>query len=312
MSSLYLGQLGVTPYLTNYANTLLGEDIPKLAPLIDVLAPRVPVIGRTFRYSKWDAKVQSQVVETRRGLGQAARFVAYGEDSTTATLDTHGLGIALDDQEVRAAEGNILGLERKKIATLTRVATRSLLQRVITTTSASLTAATGGAWSGVADAVAEIDTEINAFQKRTNLLPNLCVMGFDAWVKFRSNAKLLSRLQGAMVQAVTPMSITQLGLFAVPNLKVVIADQLYDSAALGLSANLTRLIGSEAWLLYNADTPNEFDASYAKNFYNVNTGLLAVGTPYRDNDRRSVIYPVDWDSLATVTNSGAGSKFTVT
>jgi len=311
MSALYLSQLGTTPYLTNYANAVFGEDIAKLAPLIDILAPRVPVLGRTFRYSKWDAKIQAQVVETRRGLGQDARLVAYGEDSTTATLDTHGLGIAIDDQELRAAEGNIIGLEQKKIGTLTRVATRSLLQRVITATSASLTAATGGAWSGVADAVAEIDTEIDAFQKRSNLLPSHIIFGFQAWKTFRSNAKLLSRLQGAMVQTVTPTSLKQLGLFAAPNIEIVIADQLYDSAALGLSASFTRLIGSEAWLVYNSPNPNEFDASYAKNFVNAQTGLLAVGMPYRDNGKRSTIYPVDWDSLAVVTNSTAGSKFTV-
>lgn len=313
MSSLYLGQGSPHPYLTSYANSVVGEDIQKLAGLIDIIAPRVPVLGRTFRYTQHSNKVAMQVQETLRGLGQRAARVAFGTDSTEATLQTHGLDIAIDDQERRNSEGLILGLEKSKLNTVTKTATRSLLQKVVTAASNALGAASGGNWSSAAvDPVAEIDAAMLAIHTASNLLPSHIIYGLSAWNTFRNNPKFLARFSGVEVQAINPMMLEQRGMFLNPQTKIVIADQAYDNAALGLSASLTKFLGATAWLIYNNPTPDTEDSSFMKNFYNVNTGILTVGQIYRDAGARSDIIPVDWDSLVVTTNSAAGSKFTVT
>jgi hypothetical protein len=313
MSSLSLLQASTHPYLTSYANSVIGEDIQKIAGLIDIIAPRVPVLGRTFRYTVHSNKVAMQVQETLRGLGQRAARVAYGTDSTEATLQTHGLDVAIDDQERRNSEGLILSLEKAKLNTLTKTATRSLLQKVVTAANNALGAASGGNWSSAAvDPVAEIDAAMLAIHTASNLLPSHIIFGLSAWNTFRNNAKFLARFSGVEVQAINPMMLEQRGMFLNPQTKIVIADQAYDSAALGLAASITRFLGATAWLIYNNPTPDENDASFMKNFYNVNTGILTVGQLYRDAAARSDILPVDWDSLVVATNSAAGSKFTVT
>lgn len=313
MSATYKGNLSTNPYLTTYANGVVGEDMPKLAGLIDIIAPRVPVIGSTFRYTVWNSKSERQVVETKRGLGQPARRIFFGQDSTTATLDTHGLDVAMDDQEIRAAEGNIIPLQRNKLNLVAKTATRSLLQRVVTLASNALGAATGGNWTSAAvDPVAEIDAAMLAIHTATDILPNYIVFGLSGWNTFRNNAKFLSRFSGVEVQAVSPTMLEQRGMFLNPSAKIVIADQSYDAAALGLSASLTKFLGATCWLVYNSPVPDENDGSFCKNFYNQQTGLLAVGNTYRDPATRSDVIPVDWDSLAVVTNSAAGSKFTIT
>lgn len=313
MSSLYLSQNSPHPYLTSYANSVVGEDIQKLAGLIDIIAPRVPVMGRTFRYSQWSNKVAMQVQETLRGLGQSAGRVAYGADSTEVTLQTHALDIAIDDQERRNAEGLALALEKNKLNTLVKTATRSLLQRVVTAANTALGAATGGNWTSAAvDPVAEIDAAMLAIHTAANILPSHIIYGLSAWNTFRNNPKFLARFSGVEVQAISPMMLEQRGMFLNPQTKIVIADQAYDSAALGLSASLTKFLGATAWLIYNNPTPDTADASFMKNFYNQSTGLLTVGQLYRDASARSDVLPVDWDSLVVTTNSAAGSKFTIT
>ena len=313
MSSQFLSQNSPHPYLTSYANAVIGEDIQKLAGLVDIIAPRVPVLGRTFRYSQWSAKVAMQVQDTLRGLGQRAGRVAYGADSTEITLQTHGLDIAIDDQERRNSDGLALDLEKNRLNTLVRTATRSYLQRVVTLASNALGAATGGNWSSAAvDPVAEIDAAMVAIHGVANLLPSHIVFGLSGWNTFRNNAKFLARFSGVEVQAISPMVLEQRGMFLNPNAKIVIADQAYDSAALGLSASLTKFLGATCWLIYNSPSPDTNDASFMKTFYNQNTGLLQVGQMYRDAGARSDVIPVDWDSLSAVTNSSAGSKFTIT
>ena len=313
MSAQFLSQNSTHPYLTSYANAVVGEDIQKLAGLIDIIAPRVPVIGRTFRYSQWSNKVAMQVQDTLRGLGQPAARVAFGADSTEVSLQTHALDIAIDDQERRNAEGLALALEKNKLNTLVRTSTRSLLQRVVTAASTALGAATGGNWSSsLVDPVAEIDAAMVAIHNAANILPSHIIYGLSAWNTFRNNAKFLARFSGVEVQAINPMILEQRGMFLNPQCKIVIADQSYDSAALGLSATLTKFLGATAWLVYNSPTPDTNDASFMKNFYNQSTGLLTVGQMYRDPESRSDIIPVDWDSLVVTTNSAAGSKFTVT
>jgi len=314
MSAQYLSQNSPHPILTGYANGVLGEDMTNMAQLADVLAPRVGVIGRTFRYYTHDPKVQTQVLETKRPIGGAARRVGFGIDSVEKTLDTHGLDIAIDDIERRNAEGApILMLEQRKLRTLSMTAARSHLQRVVNLVDAGLTAATAGsagAWTtNTNDPIAEIDAEMKAVSDACGSLPNFVVMGLAAWVAFRGNAKVQARFSGVK-RNVLSIADTE-GLFLNPAAKVVIAETMYDAAALGLSVSLTRLIGSKCYLLSNSPTPQEQDASFAKTFYNLTTGLLTVGMPYRDPETRSDVYPCDWDSVALVNNSVAGKKFTV-
>lgn len=315
MSAQYLSQNSPHPILTGFANGVIGDDLTNMAGLADVLAPRVGVVGRTFRYFTHDPKVQAQVLDTKRVVGGPARRVGYGIDSVEKTLDTHGLDIAIDDIERRNAEGApLLMLEQRKIKALSLTAARSHLQRVVNIVDAGLTAATagsGGVWGTMTnDPIAEVDLEMKNISDACGAMPNYVVMGLAAWVTFRANTKVQARFSGVK-RSTLSISDTE-GLFLNPNAKVVIAETMYDAAALGLSVSLTRLIANKVYLLANSPTPQEQDASFAKTFYSLTTGLLSVGMPYRDAPTRSDVYPVDWDSIVLVNNSVAGKKFTIT
>lgn len=315
MSSLALSQSSVQPVLTSYANGVMGDDLQKLAGLAEILAPNVGVLGRMFRNYKHDVKVQEQILETKRALGGAAKRVGFGIETELRTLETHGLDVVIDDQERRNAEGApILMLEQRKIQALITTATRSHLKRVVDAVNTGLTAATAGSagvWTtNTNDPIDEIDAEMEVISNACGSMPNFVVMGIGAWTKFRKNTLVKSRFSGVKVQSLKLEDT--LGMFLNPNAKVILAEAMYDAAALGLSASLTRMIGNACWLLYNNPQPNEQDQSFAKTFFNLNTGLLQVGQPYRDGQSRADVYPVDWDSSVQVTNSVAGKKFAVT
>lgn len=314
MSSDYISSIASNPMLTNYATGIAEEQFESVARLADVLAPRVPVPGSVFRHYQWDKKVQLQLPpDTRRPLGGAAHRVAFGADQVERSLDTHGLDIVIDDKERRtAANADPLTLEKMKIQTLVMSALRAHVSRVITTVDTGITAATGGVWTTMTnDPVAEINTACDEIQVLCGSLPNFCVMGLTAWRRFIANTITKNTIKGtANRQVITPSDTV--GGFINPNLQIVIAETLYDGAALGLSASLSRMIGSVAYLFYASTAPNVSDGSYAKTFFNMETGLVQVGQMYRDAERRSDVYPSDWDALTVVTNSTAAKKFTVT
>ena len=315
MSSQYLSQNSSHPILTDYANAVVGDDLAKLAGLADILAPRVGVYGRTFRHYTHDPKVQMQVLNTRRAMGGKAKRVGFGIDSVEKTLDTNGLDVVIDDAERRNAEGApILALEKRKIRALTTTAARSHLQSVVSIVDAGLSVAasgSGGVWSTMTnDPIDEIDAEMKLINDACGLFPTYVVMGLSAWVAFRKNDKVKARFTGVKRVAIN-LEDTQ-GLFLNPAAQVVIADQMYDAAGLGLAASLTKLISAKVYLLANSPNPQEEDTSFAKTFFNLNTGMLQVGMPYRDGEARADVYPTDWDSSIVVTNSVAGKKFNIT
>jgi hypothetical protein len=295
------------PTLTNYAAGLSQDTKTSTA---DFLAPVVPVIATGGRFKKYDDKNAFQTYDTSRALGGPAKRIVFTGTDGSYNCAPQALEIGIDDAEFDAAgEGNMGRLEENRTRTLVLSARLSHEDKVMTAAKTLAAVGSRGVWSNPTnDPVAEIDEQIESIATATGMMPNKLLFGLGAWRVTRNNGKVVNRMPSNAAVGVTLQQFAT--MLMNPNMEIRVGILAKDTAKIGAAKNTTNMIGSEVFLFYGSDTPDEYDPSFMKTFYGGSYGIDAVRT-YRDESARSKVIAVDWAEDVQVISSICGRRLTI-
>jgi hypothetical protein len=256
--------------LTAYAFGLT-QDIVAIRRIIDLLAPTVPTGGTSGLYNVFEDtqafKAYAASV-SRRAVGAQASAIAFLGSTANYNASPSGLRISIDDFERGQAGGNTALLEQAKTRTLTVNCLVSHLSQVLSVVKGAVAATAGlGKWNEAnVDPIAEINALIKAVWKSSGVVPNTIAMDFGAWCVLASNPKILARMPGADIAAVTPDRLK--AMFVNPNIKLEIVEtSVLSGGGLGnAGATIQGALGGSVLAFYNSPTATVYDPSFAKCF----------------------------------------------
>jgi hypothetical protein len=95
-----------------------------------------------------------------------------------------------------------------------------------------------------------------------------------------------------------------------PEMQVRIGILSADSAKFGAAKNASNIVGGEVFLFYGNDSPDQYDASFAKTFTTA-PGMVDAVREYRDERAASDVYFVDWSADIQVVATDSGRRITI-
>jgi len=183
--------------LTAIAIAYRNPDVDMIA---DDVLPRVPVGGRSFKWTEYPEAEMFSVPDTRIGLRSAPNQVELqGEQKDSGVLD-YGIDIPLDNPTIGEAER--AGYNPRNRAT-ERAANIVLLDREIRVAATVTDAAAyhadqkaSAVFSTFFDASADPFESIDAMLDACWMKPNQLVFGHGAWRAFRKHPKAVQAVKG--------------------------------------------------------------------------------------------------------------------
>lgn len=256
--------------LTAYAFGLT-QDIVAVRRIIDLLTPTVPTGGTSGLYNIFEDtqafKAYAASVARRQVGGQATAIEFLGS-TQNYNVAPSGLRISIDDFERAQAGGSTALLEQAKTRTLTVNCLVSQLSTVLSVVKNAVAAVAGlGKWNEAnVDPIAELNALIKAVWKASGVVPNTIVMDFGAWCVLSSNPKILARMPGADVAAVTSARLQK--MLVNPNIKLEIVEtSVLSGGGLGnAGATIQGALGGSVLAFFNSPTATVYDPSFAKCF----------------------------------------------
>lgn len=297
----------INKHLTNFASGLAQDRATSLANFIAPVVPTGLAAGQFKRYSD---KNDFQVLDTARAVGGRRKRIEFAATDPFFNCLPQGLETTIDDHERQMAGDNVTNLQEAKIRNLVGAASLSHEAAVYAAIKAAK-AATGsiGVWSNAGnDPIADIDSQIEAIAQATGRMPNRMIFGLGAWRIFRNHAKVISRVQGADVAAVSMTGAAALLLN--PGIDVRVGILGADTTKFGAAKNVSNIVGGEVFIFYGSDTPDQYDASFAKTFSTA-AGMVDAVREYRDDTAASDVYYVDWSADIQVVASDSGRRITL-
>jgi hypothetical protein len=298
----------INRHLTNFASGL-SQD--RAASLANFIAPVVVTGLASGQFKKYSEKNDFQALDTARAVGGTRKRIEFAATDPFFNCLPQGLETTIDDHERALAGDNTGNLQEAKIRNLVGAAVLSHEKRVYDAIKLAKSA-TGsiGTWSNAAnnDPVAEIDSQIEAIALATGRMPNRIVFGIGAWRYFRVHSKVISRQPGAQIVGVQPEFAG--GLFLNPSMEIRVGVLAYDTTKMGATKSAANVVGSEVFIFYADDTPNQYDPSFAKTFTTA-PGMVDAVREYRDDRAASDVYYVDWSADIQVCAADAGRRITV-
>lgn len=296
-------------FLSNYASGLSQDRSKSLAAFI---APVVVTGIAHGQYKLYDSKNDFQVLDTSRAVGGTRKRIEFNATDPYFNCNPQGLETTIDDHERELAGERGIGLlQQSKVRNLVGACHLSHEKKVFDIIKAAK-AATGaiGVWSNPAnnDPVVDIDGEIQAIATATGRMPNRVVFGLAAWAYFRNHSKILARQPGASLIGLTTDQAKL--MFINPELEIRVGILGYDTAKTGAAKNAVNVVGSEVFLFYGSDQPDQYDASFAKTFA-TSAGMIESVREYREEKAASDVYFVDWTEDIKVTAADCGRRITV-
>lgn len=296
-------------FLSNYASGISQDRASALALFI---APVVVTGIAHGQYKKYSDKNDFQVLDTARAVGGTRKRIEFGATDPYFNCNPQGLETTIDDHERElAGEGGAGNLQQAKIRNLVGACSLSHEKKVWDAVKAAK-AATGaiGVWSNPANnnPIADIDSEIAAIATATGRMPNRIVFGLGAWTYFRSHSKVLAAQPGASLIGMTTAQAP--ALFLNPELQIKVGVLGYDTVKVGAAKSAVNVVGSEVFIFYASDAPDQYDASFAKTF-TVSAGMIEGVREYRDERAASDVYYVDWSEDIQVVAAECGRRITV-
>lgn len=234
--------------------------------IADQVMPRIPVLGESYRYTRYPIAEMFTVPRTLTGRrGRVERVQFSGEQADGSTKDyaledaipisdinaaaaqrTAGLGNF--DPEARAAEGltNLLELDREvRVAGIVQDPNNYAASRRLVLS---------GSDQFSDPASKPIKMFKAAFGATLIMRPNTITMGRDAWSGLSSNPELVNAVKGNVTSSgiITPDEFVN--LFAGEGLKrVLIGESFVNTARPGQAATLSRVWGKSIALHYRDD-----------------------------------------------------------
>lgn len=299
----------VNQTLTNYA---VGLAQDKASALANFLAPPVPVAVATGQYKAFDEKNAFQLHDARRPVGGQAKRIHFDADDPSFNCQPHALELPIDDHERDlAGEGDPLGLEKAKTATLVSSAVISHEAEVLAKINGSITAASEvGNWSSEdVDPIAELDEMIRSIADDIGMMPNRIAFGLGPWQTLRNHPKVIARQPGASVIGVTASQTSQMLLN--PGIDIRVGVLSRDTTKFGKAKSATNMVGANVYVFYASPSPSTYDPSFAKTFQTRRGGVDVVHQ-YRDDASRSDVIAVDWSADVRVTGKACARRIAIT
>lgn len=298
----------INRHLTNFASGL-SQD--RSASLANFIAPIVVTGLAAGQFKRYSDKNDFQVLDTARAIGGTRKRVEFAATDPFFNCIPQGLETTIDDHERKMSGENVTNLQEAKVRNLIGAATLSHEKRVFDAIKAAKAATGGiGVWSNPAnnDPVADIDSQIEAIALATGRMPNRIVFGIGAWRTFRNHSKVLTRQPGAELIGLQPDQAARMMIN--PEMQIRIGILSVDVAKAGAAKNVFNLVGGEVFLFYGNDSPDQYDASFAKTFTTA-PGMVDAVREYRDERAASDVYFVDWSADIQVVATDSGRRITI-
>lgn len=284
----------------------LGAAQRAINPVADFIAPTVNVPTSVGKYKSYTEKHRFKIPNTRRDPGGRAVTLGFEAADLTYSCIPHAIDFPVDileDQETAALE-NMLQEGAQAIAEVAG------LEHEKTVIDAAVGAAGAGidkTWNSSADPVDDVDTQIlNVIKaaKYGSLMGVGVLFGATAWKIFKNaagvRAKFVVGTGGKSLAIPTEEIASQLFL---GNPKVRTSLMVADSAAEGISENVSFLLDSKVLIFARTDAPTRRDPSFMKTFRLM--GKWMVPGSYTREDGRAEVAKFDWSEDVKVTNSAA-------
>jgi len=293
--------------LTQFARGYLQNSQQK--SIANFIAPFVATGAIAGQYKDFADKNSFALYNTVRAVGGGATRVGFTDTDKNFSCKPNALETMIDDIE-RTPQTDIARLEQAKVASLLSLAIIARDKKVWDMVLSGVPAMSGvGAWSGTGEPIKELDAAIQQIITNTGLLPNRMVIGFAAFAALRNNAAMNTLLAGSNTPIATIGKLQE--LLIVPNIDIKVGNMVYDTAKRGKADDKVMMIGTEVLIFIGNDSPTQFDPSFAKTFSVDESGVSSVYT-YREDNRRSDIYAVDWTEDPRIVAPSAAARITVT
>lgn len=300
--------------LTQYAFGVM-QDASAVMAIANLLSPVVATGGTSGLYNKFDRTTAFKAYAAavaRRAIGGHATEIGLLSDTANYNIKPSGLRIKLDAYEKQQVGGNIALVEQAKVRTLTITSANSYLAAVVTAVKAAVSATAGkGVWAGAnVDPIQEINDLIKAVFLDTGMIPNNVCIDFGAWCVLSGNAKVLARMPGADIAAVTPIRIQ--GMLVNPNATVTIvtAAGLTGGGSGNASATKGGALSGSVFAFYSSPMATVFDPSFCKTF-SPSSRLFTEVYTYREEPHFDW-FENDWEDDIEVVSADLCKRIDVT
>ena len=290
--------------LTQYAKGVFQDTAN---PDADFLAPVVATGAARFLVNDYAQETGFAIPSSVRAIGGDSAAVRSDGEQVEISLKPHGLHDTIDNHELDLATdgaGTQL-LYEGRTQNLISQGGNSRFKETLDVVR-GVVAATPTVWNAAADPIAMIDARIEAITKASGKMPNRIMFSLGAWIIFRNNTKVIERHPGAGQVTVTAESAS--GLFANPNMKIMVSATVFDTAK-GSTPAKGFALANEVFIYFAAEGASMFDASFTKTFRVRANAFQSVRTSQKDH---GVKLMVDWTEVCYVNNPAAGARLTVT
>lgn len=273
------------------------------------ISPIVPTEEMIVMYRQWDTVSDFQVSNILQAPGEKPRKITPRGKDITVGLQSFGLSADIIDQMIstskEAAQLNTLAIYKtleSNIATSWEV---EQFQRVIgqlppESKPPTIEGITLGGWDNPdVDPAAQLDAVFTYINNRTGKMPSKFVLGLEAWRILRNNPIAQKKFQFNPENVVTEERVKAVLLNT--NCSVEVAKMPKALA----DGNFANIMGTAVFILYNEESPNQFDASAIKTFMKGGNRSKNIISEYKNLARKTEI-GVTFDAApCIVTNPNA-------
>jgi len=300
-------QASNNPTLTNYAVGLAQMFVNSIA---NFMCPIVEVVSTVGQFKRYDSAQAFRIYNTARATGGKFNRIEFESDDPFYNCKPQGLEVTVDDDELDAAgdEGDAQSrLAQNKIKTLLSNCAGSHEYDVLGRVRAATTAvAELGKWRDPnVDPIAEINAVIETIATDIGQFPTRSVVGLPLLTILCNHPKVLARRPGADVNTVTLDHIAQMTINPAMKIRAGLLSSVGSKP--GGSATRANITGSSMYVFFAEDNPNEYDASWFKNFTGRRGGVTKVET-YREEGSTSDVHRVRWSRDVQLTASLSGKR----
>jgi len=259
--------------LTAYAQGL-WNDLSDVVKLAERLAPTTPVPGASGQYKKFDDKNSFKPEKTARALGGDPTLIGFSASDDTYNCKPQALEVRVDKIEDQQAgsEGNPVAAQLLDEGKIRALLNKTALSHVLDVTNYVLAnvSATAqlGVWSNTdIDPIDQLDQEILALALNCGSTSNIkLTMDVSAWNALRNHPKVKARAVFGAASTIGSITIAQLAAALVVPVDIMVANIVYDTAALGQASNKTRLMSGIVLIHYSIPGATLYDPSAFKCF----------------------------------------------
>ncbi len=292
----------------------------------DNLAPITPSDKQTNKYFKFTKDYWFRDALAIRGPGAAAPRLGYGVSTGAYAIDVWAGAKSIDDQ-VRSNEDSPLNSDRNAmqfVTRLERIRREKAFAAACLATSKWDTDITGNTSASVFDtSIAQFDDSDSHplldiahyrtyIQLRTGMIPNVLVLGQQAWDALKNHADLLDRITGGSNNGNPAMVTRQLVASIMELEEVVVMSAVENTAAQNATFSGSYIAGKHGLLMYRDKNAGLEAVTAVKTFTWQQYAGNANGTrilKFRDENTHSDVVEIESAFVHKIVASDCGVFF---